>query len=193
MGFKINNDYYVSSDGETGKQFTNPKRDYMSRVRSLDDIDMIIVHCNAVKGLAWETPEPEIRYATNPNHINKKLGCPTASYHYYINKSGDCWQLVSKKIMTDHCSGQNRNAVAICITHDGYNSADITPELMDSLVDCLCQIGNDLDWDFSDEWNVRDRVRFHREFANKACPGRLDQDDLWARVVKRFPEYIPVE
>jgi hypothetical protein len=179
---EINQDYMV--DGTAGSEYINHKYNLENFRRKLYKIDMIIVHCTASGGQGWESPEAEIRYATNPNHISKR-GCATASYHFYVNQKGKIWQLVSMNYYTWNCSGQNPNSIAICINHDGFKQSQITNELYNSLVDTICYVADFMDWSY-DEYGVRDWLHFHRDFANKACPGMLNYDELVKSVSERL-------
>ena len=41
------------------------------------------------------------------------------------------------------------------------------------------------DWGY-DIWGVRDRLHFHRDYSNKACPGELDKTQLQDDVAERL-------
>lgn len=181
----INQDYMF--DGVNGKKYTNPRYNLNNFKRDLFKIDMVVIHCTAAGSQGWEVPTAEINYAIHPNHISKK-GCATASYHFYINQKGNIWQLVSMNYYTWHCSGQNTNSVAVCINHDGFKQSQITKEMYSGLVDTICYVFDYLNWSY-DEYGVRDHLHFHRDFANKACPGKLVYDDLVMNVSNRLKQW----
>lgn len=182
---EINQDYMF--DGTEGKQFTNPRYNLNSFKRSLSKIDMAIIHCTASGGKGWEVPTAEINYAIHPNHISSK-GCATASYHFYLNQAGNIWQLVSMNYYTWNCSGQNPNSIAICINHDGTTQSQITKEMYNSLIDTICYVFDFMDWSY-DLWGVKDHLHFHRDFANKLCPGKLDYEKLASDVSLRLKDW----
>ena len=181
----INQDFMF--DGKSGKQYTNPRYNLDSFKRRLSRIDMVIVHCTAAGSQGWEVPTAEINYAIHPNHISSK-GCATASYHFYLSQKGNIWQLVSMNYYTWNCSGQNPNSVAICINHDGFKESQITKEMYSSLVDTICYVFDFLDWSY-DEYGVREHLHFHRDFANKACPGKLNYEELVKNVSVRLKNW----
>ena len=92
------------------------------------------------------------------------------------------------QIRTAHCSGHNSNSVAICINHDGFKLEEITPELYSTLVGTICHVFDYCDWGY-DIYGVIDRLHFHRDFSNKACPGRLDKKKLQEDVAERLTSW----
>lgn len=80
--------------------------------RKLSSIQKIVVHTTD-----WEVdPVRLAQYDIGPNHISN-TGCPTATYHYYINQAGEVSKLVNEDIVTWHAAGHNTNSVAICLAY----------------------------------------------------------------------------
>lgn len=81
-------------------------------IRKLNAIKKIVVHCtdDTLKPLELA------RYDVGPNHISS-TGCPTCTYHYYINQAGEVYQLVDDTTETWHAGGHNSNSVAICLSY----------------------------------------------------------------------------
>lgn len=187
---EINQDFMVTVDNFNSSPYTNKNKDLLKR--SLDDIEQIIIHCTAVgnktfgkwKNDVWETPEACIKYDLGANHISK-TGLATATYSFYINGSGNIWQLVSMNIKTAHAGIQNNNSVGVCINHDGVTDSEITVDLYNSVIDTICYIFDKLDWSYSEE-SVKDRVHFHRDYSPKLCPGKLDKENLQNDVIDRL-------
>ena len=182
---EINQKYMVDGENFNHTKYANAKKGYVKR--NWRDLEEVIIHCTAAGTKAWENPLTCINYDLNPNHISR-TGLATATYHFYINQKGECFQLVSMQIRTAHCSGHNSNSVAICINHDGFKLEEITPELYSTLVDTICHVFDYCDWGY-DIYGVVDRLHFHRDFSNKACPGRLDKKKLQDDVAKRLTSW----
>jgi hypothetical protein len=186
---EINTDYLF--DGEYGKAFTNKNysdSSIESNHRALSRIEKIIVHCTATDSEKWDDPLTCIKFDITPNGGNPALprsGCPFCTYHFYVNKKGESFQLVSMNYQTMNCKGQNRDSVAVCINH-GAVSDNVTQEQYDALVDTICHIFDFLDWNYSEE-SVRDSLFFHRDFnPGKTCPGKLDKEGLIQDVIKQL-------
>ena len=168
-------------DGNSGTEYTNEKYNPNNYARSLNDIESVIIHCTATDSEAWDNPMALISYDLKPNHISLK-GCPFATYHFYINKPGEVYQLVSMNYYTWHCKEQNRSSAAICINHGGIKN-NVTDEQYKSLIDCIKYVFDVLEWQIS-ERSLRYRLYFHRHFANKLCPGMIDYDKLIRDILK---------
>lgn len=167
--------------------YANQKYRLENFKRELSDVEKIIVHCTATDSPAWDNPEACINYDLSPNHISRS-GCPTATYHFYVNKKGEAFQLVSMNIKTWNCAGQNSDSVAVCINHGGIKN-NVTQEQFNSLAETICYIFDKLDWDYSEE-SVRDRLYFHRDFTNlKTCPGKIDKNELIFSVIEKLKDY----
>lgn len=187
MELTYNTDYMVDTENYKVSPYSNPKRRNDVVKRRLSDIEEIIIHCTAAGTEAWEEPITCIKYDLGSNHISR-AGCPVATYAFYINQKGSVWQLVSMEIQTWHCVGHNTHGLAICINHDGVTESEITPDLYSSLVDTICHCFDKLDWSYDLE-NVEDRLHFHREYANKLCPGKLDKNQLIKSVAERLKSW----
>ncbi len=170
---KINKDFLF--DGERGFEFINKKYNSDNYLRDINLIRELIIHCSATDSISFENPINLIKYDINPNHISRK-GCPFATYHFYINKSGEIFQLVGINYYTWHCKGHNQYSLAICINHSGkYNN--VTPQQYKSLVETIIYVFSILNWE-RDKENLESKLHFHREFANKLCPGKIDKELL---------------
>jgi hypothetical protein len=168
------------------EKYANKYYNLNNYYRELSKCRQIIVHCTATDSTAWDDPLTCIRYDLGANHISSN-GCPTATYHFYIAKTGNAYQLVSMNLKTWNCSYQNNDSVAVCINHAGTKN-NVTPEQYQSLVNCIAYIFDYLDWDYSEE-SVRERLHFHRDYANKLCPGKLDKTQLQNDVIKKLKTY----
>jgi hypothetical protein len=170
---KINQDFMF--DGVTGHEFTNRKYNPENYKRDLDMIQEIIVHCTGSDSENLEDPQTLIKYDLMPNHISKK-GCPFATYHFYINKAGEIFQLVSMNYYTWNCKGHNQYSVAVCINHGGTKN-NVNKEQFESLGETIKYIFGKLGWDLSLQ-ELNSKLHFHREYANKLCPGKIEKDKL---------------
>lgn len=162
-------------DGINGKEYTNEKYDTGLFKRNISDIEKVIIHCTATDSERWENPMALIGYDLNPNHISKN-GCPYATYHFYINKLGNIYQLVSMNYKCWHCTDQNKYSVAICINHGG-KIENVTEAQYHGLKCAIFYVFNFMEWEMT-ERSLRYRLYFHRFFANKFCPGFLDYETL---------------
>lgn len=170
---KINNDFLF--DGEKGFEFINKKYNPDNYLRDVKLIKEIIIHCTATDSTAFENPMNLIKYDIKPNHISQK-GCPFATYHFYINKAGEIFQLIDIKYYTWHCKGHNQYSLAICINHSGkFNN--VTPQQYDSLIQTVKYVFTKLNWIINEE-TLESKIHFHREYANKLCPGKLNREQL---------------
>ena len=169
----INQDFMF--DGVTGYEFTNRKYNTANYKRNLDMIQEVIVHCTGSDSEKLEDPMTLIKYDLMPNHISRK-GCPFATYHFYVNKAGEIFQLVSMNYYTWNCKGHNQYSVAVCINHSGEKD-NVTKEQYASLVDSIKYIFGRLGWDLTSA-ELNSKLHFHREYANKLCPGKIEKQDL---------------
>jgi hypothetical protein len=170
---KINQEFMF--DGVTGHEFTNKKYNPNNFRRDMNMIQEVIVHCTGSDSKELENPMTLIKYDLSPNHISKK-GCPFATYHYYINKAGEIFQLVSMNYYTWNCKGHNQYSVAICINHSGEKN-DVTKQQYASLIDTIGYAFGKLGWDLTKE-ELNSKLHFHREYANKLCPGKIEKSEL---------------
>lgn len=170
---EMNQKYMV--DEKNGHEYVNKNYNIQSLFRPISAIEKLIIHCTAADVEKWNDPIYLINYDMGPNHISRK-GCPTATYHFYINKLGEVFQLVSMGIKTWHCTDQNYSSIAICIHHGG-TTKNVTPEQYKSLIECIKYVFDFMEWEIT-ERSLRYRLYFHRNFANKFCPGYVDYDKL---------------
>lgn len=183
----VNRDYLVSyNDWKTNPYVNKLYRDSVHKyARSGSDIEQIIIHCTATDSKQWDNIEALLNYDLGANHIFKN-GCPTCTYHFYVDQSGQVDHAVSVYLKTVHCSGQNNNSVAICINHGGEKDDVIETEQYSALVDTICHVIDFMDWSYS-EGSIEDRLHFHRDYSNKLCPGEnLNKYQLIADVVERL-------
>jgi len=177
--------YKVDEENFKTSPYANQKYDVQDFTRKHSRIEQIIVHCTATDSKKWDNPEACIDYDLQPNHISRK-GCPTATYHFYVEQDGDVSQLVSVYIRTMNCSGQNFNSIAVCINHGGEKDDVIEKEQYDSLVNTICYVFDYMDWSYSAD-SVNDRLHFHKDYSNKLCPGvNLDKKKLISDVIERL-------
>lgn len=174
----------VDLDDQT---YANKKYNLNNFKRELSDCERIIIHCTATDSAAWNDPMACIKYDLGPNHISRS-GCPTATYHFYINKQGNVYQLINLGIKTWNCSGYNNDSVAICINH-GAITNNVTKEQYDSLIETIRYVFDVLDWSYDDE-NVRERIYFHRDLnSGKTCPGKLDKEQVIQDTISKLKDY----
>jgi len=170
---KINQDFMF--DGLSGFEFTNPKYNPANFKRDMMNIQEVILHCTATDSEDFENPMALIKYDLSPNHISKK-GCPFATYHFYVNKTGEIFQLLSMQYFTWHCKGHNQYSLSVCMNHGGKKD-NITDEQFSATGETIRYIFRKLGWDITAE-ELNSKLHFHREYANKLCPGKIDKREL---------------
>lgn len=176
---KTNKDFLFN--GEKGLEFTNKKYNPDNYLRDVKLIKEIIIHCTATDSIAFENPINLIKYDINPNHISRK-GCPFATYHFYINKAGEIFELIDINYYCWHCKGHNQYSVAVCINHSGkYNN--VTPQQYKSLIETIIYLFGILNW-VLEENSIKNKLFFHRDFANKLCPGKINKEELIKDILK---------
>lgn len=183
---EINKDYLF--DGNEGWDFTSKnysKSDILENRRPLSRIEKVIVHCTATDSENWDDPTACINFDIHGNSGNPRLpkkGCPTATYHFYINKKGEAFQLVSMNFQTINARGHNRDSVAVCINH-GAVKDNVTQEQYESLIEVICHIIDFLDMPYEMD-ELRSILYFHRQLdSSKTCPGKLDYEKVLNDVV----------
>lgn len=180
---KINKEFCVYPETKDRK-LINPKYDIGNFERGFNAIEKIIIHCTATDSEGWENPMACINYDLAPNHISKK-GCPFATYHFYVNKKGDIYQLVSLNLYTWNVAGHNSDSIAICINH-GATKDNVYNVQYEALIDSIVYVFDLMDWSYSED-NVRERLTFHRDFnPYKSCPGKLNKEQLQNNVIARL-------
>lgn len=85
---EINQSYMVD---ENNREYANKKYNLNNYKRSISEIKEVIIHCTATDTPRWDNPLACIDYDLGQNHISDN-GCPTATYHLYVNKQGKIFQ-----------------------------------------------------------------------------------------------------
>jgi N-acetyl-anhydromuramyl-L-alanine amidase AmpD len=178
---EINQDYLF--DGNEGWNYTSKnysESGILENRRPLSRIEKIIVHCTATDSEAWNDPIACIKFDTAGNSGNSRLpkkGCPFCTYHFYVNKKGKAYQLVSMNFQTMNARGHNRDSVAVCINH-GAVKDNVTDEQFDALIEVICHIIDFLDFPYDIE-ELKNIIYFHRQLdSSKTCPGKLDYENV---------------
>lgn len=183
----INRDYLVNSANWISSPYVNKlyRHKLSSYERKGSAIEQIIIHCTATDSEVWDNVEACIKYDLKLNHISNN-GCPTCTYHFYVDQKGQVDQAVSVYLKTIHAGVQNWNSIAICINHGGEKNDVIEPEQYKALLDTICHVVDFMDWNYSLE-SIEERLHFHRDYSNKLCPGEnLDKFKLIDDVVERL-------
>lgn len=183
----LNRNYIVTRDNWNSSPYVNKlyRNKLYAYSRNPSDIEKIIIHCTATDSKQWDDVLACINYDLGPNHIFNN-GCPTCTYHFYIDQQGQVDQTVSVYLKTVNCSGQNSNSIAICINHGGEKQDVIEPEQYAALIDTICHVMDFMDWSYSRE-SIEERVHFHKDYSNKLCPGEnLNKQQLHTDVAHRL-------
>lgn len=166
---------------ENNREYANKKYNLKDYKRSVSEINEVIIHCTATDTPRWDNPLACIDYDLGQNHISDN-GCPTATYHFYINKQGKIYQLVSMNYKTWNCKGRNNGSVAVCINH-GAKKENVSAEQFNALIDSVKYIFQFMEWSL-DEDEVRRRVKFHRHYnSGKSCPGFLNYEEVVKQII----------
>jgi len=184
---QINTDYLVTSNNWFASPHVNKLyRDSVHKyTRNGSDIEQIIIHCTATDSKVWDDIETLLKYDLGKNHIFKN-GCPTCTYHFYIDQQGKIDHAVSVYLKTIHAGVQNGSSIAICINHGGEKDDVIETEQYSALVDTICHVIDFMDWSYEQE-SVEERLHFHRDYSNKLCPGEnLNKQRLIEDVTHRL-------
>lgn len=115
--------------------------------RPLSSINRLVVHCTD-----WEiTPQELVKYDLGPNHISA-TGCPSITYHYFIERDGTVNRTAPPEWITWHAGNYNSRSLAITLaykTDPDYESGKNhipdparipTPSMMQSLYQLLAQL-----------------------------------------------------
>lgn len=186
----LNQDFMIEYPPKKNQlKFTNPNKFSPEKYhREMHEIDELIIHCTATDSAGWETPEACIEYDISPgNHISASgLALPT--YHFYINKAGNVWQLLSMEYWTNNCSGHNRNSIAIVINH-GAVIGNVTKQQYEALLDTVAYVFDFMDWSY-DEYGIAEHLFFHRDFNKfKSCPGKIDRNSFMRDAIARLKQW----
>lgn len=107
-----------------GPKYTNPR--FSIPRRDVAGIERVVLHCSAdddkpgtdVYGLAKYDISPEC-------HINPDEGCPTITYHYYIEfVNGDCvvYWCLDHDVRAWHVGSWNKTSLAVAMDYDGISN-----------------------------------------------------------------------
>lgn len=110
-------------DKMMGPEYTNPNIPIPYRLKP---VDMIVLHCTADD----DKPAADIfalaKYDISPEcHINPGRGCPTVTYHYYIEfVSGNCivYHCLDHAVKAWHVGKWNSAALGVAIDYDGVSA-----------------------------------------------------------------------
>jgi N-acetyl-anhydromuramyl-L-alanine amidase AmpD len=161
------------------------------KVRKLSTIKKIVVHTTD-----WNIEPLELaKYDIGPNHIDS-TGCPTATYHYYISKTGEVSRLVPEEFITWHAAMHNGNSLAICLaykTDPAFESGKTkiasldklpTAEMLSSLSRLLVHLCKEFKISPKEIWGHRELLgtgfiisKGHKQLR-KTCPGMSIDLDL---------------
>lgn len=122
--------------------------------RELSDISEIVIHHDATEG-------DKIRIFNHANyHIDK--GWPEIGYTYYIDKTGQLYQLNQLDIACNHTEGHNITGIGICLqgNFDIETPTEAQTEKLESLIYYLIF-----------RYGVK-KIYGHNELNNTSCPGR---------------------
>ncbi len=152
------------------------------------EIKYIIIHHSAVS----REKNPEQFDAINNYH--KRKGWGMIGYHYLIEPDGEIKVGRMEGQSGAHCIGHNYDSLGICLTGN-FDIEDPTKEQEKSLKILLLDLL---------EGYKNAQIKYHRDFANKTCPGKLISDN-WAKnlirnnntsmIIKKENEpmlYVPV-
>jgi N-acetyl-anhydromuramyl-L-alanine amidase AmpD len=162
------------------------------KTRSLKQVTKIIIHTTD----GDMTPSQLAKYDIGPNHIDK-TGCPSVTYHYYIDKAGEVSRTAPWQWITWHAGGYNTESVAVVLnykTDPAFESGKAkevdtkflpTGFQMVSLVETLLQLCQELKVSPTEVKGHRELfgtgfilVKGHKALR-KTCPGRgIDLDQL---------------
>ena len=134
------------------KQLTRHKVDQY-KTRDLGRIKMIVVHHSATDS---GTPQAYANY-----HVNTR-DWPGIGYHYVIQKDGTIFQTNELDTISYHTGGQNTHSIGVCLTgnYDKQKPPAIQIQKCGELIAAIRQ-------QFSQDL----RIKGHRDFSNKSCPG----------------------
>lgn len=128
------------------------------------EIKYIIIHHSAVS----RSKNPNQFTAINNYHKSKGWGM--IGYHYLIEPNGSIKTGRAKNQIGAHCIGRNHDSLGICLTGNFDIEKPMTEQelsLRFMLVHLLKEYKNA-------------QIKYHRDFANKTCPGKLISDN-WAK------------
>lgn len=95
----------------TGELVQHPTK--MPKPRALKSIKKVVVHTTDWKNLI---PQELAKYDIGPNHISS-TGCPTITYHFFIEQDGTVYQTADANIVTWHAALHNADSLAVCLNY----------------------------------------------------------------------------
>ena len=105
-------------------------------------------------------------------HMNVR-GWKAIGYHFVIDKNGVIWFGRKLSVIGSH-AGPNGNpgSVGVCLIGN-FETTDKPTEAQKNALAALHNALYDLFYG-----NVKNRIRFHREFMSTGCPGKITQDEV---------------
>ena len=128
------------------------------------EIEYIIIHHSAVSILKNSEQFDAI------NNYHKRKGWGMIGYHYLIEPNGKLKSGRNEGTIGAHCIGRNHDSLGICLTGN-FDIESPTKEQEKSLKNLLSNLMI---------LYPEAQIKYHRDFANKTCPGKLIADD-WAK------------
>lgn len=95
----------------------HPDTNYRYKARPLSSINKIVLHCDD----AGSTIQAINRYDIGPNHISDR-GCPSFTYHYFVDKSGIVSYCMDDKWCTWHAGDHNWVSLGVCMSYKATNA-----------------------------------------------------------------------
>ena len=128
------------------------------------EIKYIIIHHSAV------SREKNSEQFEAINNYHRRKGWGMIGYHFLIEPNGRIRVGRSESQSGAHCIGRNYDSLGICLTGN-FDIESPTKEQEKSLEILLRDLC---------EAYPKAEISYHRDFANKTCPGKLIADD-WAK------------
>ena len=104
------------------------------------------------------------------NNYHKRKGWGMIGYHFLIEPNGRIRVGRLENQIGAHCIGRNHDSLGICLTGN-FDIEDPTKEQEKSLKILLSDLLKEY---------PKAQIKYHRNFANKSCPGKLIADN-WAK------------
>lgn len=110
-------------DAMMGPEYTNPRLPIPRR--DVAGIERIVLHCTADDDMPGADVYALAKYDISPQcHINPNEGCPTITYHYYIEfVNGDCvvYWCLDHDVRAWHVAAWNATSLAVAMDYDGVS------------------------------------------------------------------------
>ena len=114
-------------DEMMGPEYTNPR--FSIPHRDVADIARVVLHCTADDDKPGADVYSLAKYDISPEcHINPDVGCPTITYHYYIELvNGNCivYQCLDHDVWSWHVGSWNRTSLAVAMDYDGISNLPV--------------------------------------------------------------------